>query len=171
MSRMVGLPLVHRKVRMLYLVAFLALIAISLSAFAASVTITNVNDAGYQGVYVQDNGYYTVSGTNFYVVQAAQAATASGAAFANGASVYVNALVAGDWELSFVLTIQGGLTSHPYTITVSSTTATGTVTQLFQYIFNSPGTITAGNAETIMYDMGGAGGPWTAPAALTITIA
>lgn len=170
MSRMVGLPLVHRRVRLLYLVVFLAIIAASVGAFAASVTVVGTTAAGYQGVFVQDNGYYGVSNPNYYVVEASQTATATGFAWTNGATVYVNAQNPGDWELSFTLTINaGGLTSHPYTITVYSTSATGTVTgSLFTYQFTSPATITAGQTMTIIWD---AGATWTAPAALTVTIA
>jgi len=169
MSRMVGLPLVHRKVRLLYLVVFLAIITASVGAFAASVNVLNTTAAGYQGVYVQDNGYYTVTNPGYYVVQTAQGASASQATFTNGGIFYVNAQNAGDWELSFTLTIEGGQTGHIYTITVYSTSASGTVgAALFTYEFTSPGTITAGNSMTVNWD---AGATWTAPAALTVTIA
>jgi hypothetical protein len=169
MSRMVGLPLVHRRVRLLYLVVFLAIIGASVGAFAASVTVTNTTAAGYQGVYVQDNGYYNVMNPNYYVIQTAQSASAGGIAWASGGTAYVNAQVAGDWELSLTLQIEGGLTSHVYTITVYSTTATGTVgTALYTFTFTSPATITAGQTMIFLYD---AGATWTAPAALTVTIA
>lgn len=167
---MVGLPLVHRRVRLLYLVVFVAIIAISVSAFAASVTITTTNAAGYQGVYVQDNGYYSVTATNFYVVEAAATATTQPMAWTSGGTAYVDALVAGDWDITFTLTINaGGLTSHTYTITVSSTSATGAITQLYTFQFTSPATITAGQTMTIIWDTGAT--TWTAPEALTVTIA
>jgi hypothetical protein len=157
---------------MLYLVVFVALIALSVSAFAASVTITNVNDAGYQGVYVQDNGYFGVTNTNFYVVQGAQTASTQPMTWVASGTAYVNALIAGDWDLTFTLTVNTGATaSHTYTITVASTAASGAVSQLYQFQFTTLATITNGQTMTIIYDMGGAGGPWTAPAALTVTIA
>jgi hypothetical protein len=169
MSRMVGLPLVHRRVRLLYLVVFLAIIGASVGAFAASVTVTNTTAAGYQGVYVQDNGFYNIINPNYFVVQTAQSASAGGITFANGGVAYVNAQVPGDWELSLTLQIEGGLTSHVYTIAVYSTTATGTVgTALYTFTFTSPATITAGQTMIFLYD---AGATWTAPAALTVTIA
>ena len=170
MSRMVGLPLVHRRVRILYLVVFVAIIAVSVSAFAATATITNTNNAGYQGVYVQDNGYFTVTNTNFYVVQSAQTATTPPLTWANGGVGYVNALVAGDWDISFLLTVQTGATaSHTYTITVSSTAASGAVSSLYTFTFTTAATITNGQAMTIIWDVGSTS--WTAPYALTITIA
>jgi hypothetical protein len=170
MSRMVGLPLVHRKIRLIYLVAFLAIVAISSAAFAATVTITNSPNAGYQGVYVQDNGYFGVTNTNFYVVQTAQSATSPPLAWANGGTGYVNALVAGDWDIAFTLTVFTGATaSHTYTITVSSTLSTGAVTQLYQFTFTTAATITNGQTMTIIWDTSSTS--WTAPYALTITIA
>jgi hypothetical protein len=170
MSRMVGLPLVHRKVRMLYLVVFVAIIAISVSAFAATATITNSNNAGYQGVYVQDNGYFGVTNTNFYVVNTAQAATGQPMTWANGGTAYVNALVAADWDITFTLTINAGATaSQTYTITVASTAASGVVTNLYTFRFTTLATITAGQTMTIIWDT--AATTWTAPYALTITIA
>ena len=170
MSRMVGLPLVHRKVRMLYLVVFVTIIALSVGAFAATATITNTNNAGYQGVYVQDNGYYSVTNTNFYVVNTAQAATGQPLAWASGATGYVNALVAADWDITFTLTINaGGLTSHTYTITVYSTAANGAVSTLYTFQFTSPASITPAQTMQIIWDTGAT--TWTAPYALTITIA
>ena len=167
---MVGLPLVHRKIRMLYLVVLIGIIAISVSAFATTVTITNTNNAGYQGVYVQDNGFYSVTNTNFYVVEAAQAATGQPLAWTSGATGYVNALVAGDWDITFTLTINaGGLLSHTYTITVVSTAAAGTTTTLYTFTFTSPAAITAGQTMTLIWDTGAT--TWTAPYALTVTIA
>jgi len=167
---MIGVPLVHRKIRLLYLLAFAAIIGISMSAYAATVTITNTNAAGFQGVYVQDNGYFSVTNTNFYVVNTAQTATTPPLAWANGGTGYVDALVAGDWDITFTLTVNTGATaSHTYTITVSSTAASGTVTQLYTFQFTTAATITNGQTMTIIWDTGAT--TWTAPYALTITIA
>jgi len=169
MSRMVGLPLVHRRVRLLYLVVFLAIITASVGAFAASVTVLNTTAAGYQGVYVQDNGYYNVNNPDYYVISTAQTASAAGIAWASGGTAYVNTQNAGDWELSLTLQIEGGLTNHVYTITVYSTSATGTVgAAIYTFTFTSPASITDGQTMTFLYD---AGATWTAPAALTVTIA
>ena len=170
MSRMVGLPLVHRRVRMLYLVVFVAIIAISVSAFAATATITNTNNAGYQGVYVQDNGYFSVTNTNFYVVQAAHAASTTPLTWAAAGVGYVNALVAGDWDITYTLAVQTGATaSHTYTITLSSTAASGAVTTLYTFTFTTAATINNGESMTIIWDT--ALTSWVAPYALTITIA
>jgi len=145
---------------MLYLIVFMAIIAVSVSAFAATATITSSNNAGYQGVYVQDNGYFGVTNTNFYVVQSAQTATTQPLAWA----------VTGDWDISFTLTVNTGATaSHTYTITVSSTAANGVVSQLYAFTFTTASTITNGQSMTIIWDTGAT--TWTAPYALTITIA
>jgi len=155
---------------MIYLAVFLTIMSVSIGAFATSVTITNTDNAGDQGVYVQDNGYYSVANTNYNVVESAQSATSQPLAWSNGADAYVNALVASDWALVFTLTINaGGLTSHTYTITVSSTAASGTVSTLFTFQFTSPASITAGQTMTILWDTGAT--TWTAPAALAVAIA
>jgi hypothetical protein len=170
MTKTIQLPLAKRRISVLYLAIFMAIISLSVAAFAAVVTITNNNDAGYQGIYLQDNGYYSISNTNYNVVEAVQSATTQPLAWANGATGYVNALVAADWQISFTLTINaGGLLSHTYTITVYSTAAAGTTTTLFTFQFTSPASITAGQTMTIIWDTGAV--TWTAPAALTATIA
>ncbi len=154
---------------MIYLFVFLTVITVSVGAFAASVTISSSNYAGVQGVYVQDNGYYTVTNVNYAVVEAAQTATTAPLAWSSGAFGYVDALVAGDWAISFVLTIEGGLTSHTYTITVMSTSATGSSSTLYTFTFTSPSSITTGQTMTIVWDTSAT--TWTAPAALEVTIA
>ena len=170
MNRTVRLPFINRRIRVLYFAILVSIIVGSVGAFAASVTITSTNSAAYQGVYVNANGYYSVTGTAYNVVEAAQAATTQPLAWANGAVGYVNAIVAGNWELTYTLTINaGGLTSHTYTITVYSTAAAGTTTQLYTFQFTSPATITAGQTMTIIWDTGAT--TWTAPAALSVTIA
>jgi len=170
MTRTVQLPIVKRRISVFYLGIFIAIIVMSVAAFAANPTITNTNNAGYQGVYLQDNGYYSITNTNYYVVESAQAATTQPLAWANAANAYVNALVAADWDLSFTLTINaGGLTSHTYTITVYSTAANGVFSTLYTFQFTSPASITAGQTMTIIWDTGAT--TWTAPAALTATIA
>ncbi|HXW36750.1 MAG TPA: hypothetical protein VEJ36_02460 [Nitrososphaerales archaeon] len=170
MRKTVQLPLVRRKIRLFYLLAFIGLISVSMAAFAATVTITTSNDAAYQGVYILDNGYYSASATTYSVVQTAQTATTQPLAWANGAVGYADALVAGDWEIVFTLTINaGGLTSHTYTITVASTAANGVSSTLYTFQFTSPATITAGQTMTIAWDTGAT--TWTAPAALSISVA
>src|SRR5437870_7317949 len=100
MNRTVRLPFVNRRIRVLYFSVLVAIIVGSVSAFAASVTITNTNNAGYQGVYVNANGYYSVTGTAYNVVEAAQSATTHPLALTSGGVGHVNAIVAGNWELT-----------------------------------------------------------------------
>ncbi len=71
MKRVVRLPLVHRSIRLVYLAALMAIITLSIGTYAASVTIQNSNNAGYQGVYELDNGYYTASNAAYNVVNTA----------------------------------------------------------------------------------------------------
>jgi hypothetical protein len=142
--------------------------AISVAAFAATVTITTTTNAAYQGEYILDNGYYLASGVSYNVVEATQTATTQPLAWTSGGIGYVDALTPGDWELSFTLTIEGGLTSHIYAITVASTAATGVTTTLYTFQFTSPATITTGQTMTIIWDTGAV--TWTAPAALSISV-
>src|SRR3989442_5316340 len=92
MNRTVRLPFINRRIRVLYFAILVAIIVGSVGAFAASVTITTSNNAAYQGVYVNANGYYSVTGTAYNVVEAAQAATTQPLAWASGraCSVYSN---------------------------------------------------------------------------------
>lgn len=167
---MVGLPLVHRRVRILYLVVFVAIIAVSVSAFAATVTIQTTTAQGYQGIYVVDNGYYNINRVTYAVVQAAGGPTTQPLAWGNGTVGYVNTLTAGHWMLSFVLHINaGGPVGQTFTITMYTTSATGVVTTLYTFQFTSPATITAGQTMYILYDIGAV--TWTTPVALSATIA
>jgi hypothetical protein len=165
----VRLPFTQRRISVIYLFVFLTVITVSVGAFAASVTISSSNYAGAQGVYVQDNGYYLVTNVNYAVVEAAQSATTQPLAWTSGGVGYADALVAGDWAISFVITIEGGLTSHTYTITVTSTGSTGTSSTLFSFQFSSPASITTGQTMTIVWDTSST--TYTAPAALEVTIA
>src|SRR5260370_10043632 len=152
-NRTVKLPISHRRISLFYLVAFVLIISLSIGAFALSVTITNTNNAGFQGVYLQDNGYYSITNTNYAVVEATQSATTQPLTWANGATGYVNALVAGYWEISYTLTINaGGLTSHAYTITLYSTAASGVTSTLYTFQFTSPASITAGQTMLVIWD-------------------
>ncbi len=165
----VRLPLVNRSIRLVYLLLFSIILIGSVGAYAASVTINPSINAGYQGEYVVDNGYYLASAISYNVVEAAQAASASGLAWSNGGTMYVNALVAGDWEVAWTITIEGGLTSHAYTITVTSTSAAGTTSTVYTFIFTSPATITTGQTMTVLWDTSAI--TWTAPAAIQVTVA
>ena len=171
MSRMVGLPLVHRRVRMIYLVVFVAIIAVSVSAFAATVTIQTTTAQGYQGIYVQDNGYYNIEKVTYNVVQTSQGATTPAPTWTtNGTAWYVNGLTAGHWELQFTLHINaGGPLSTLLTITMYTTPANGVATVLYTFQFNSPASITAGQTMYVLYDIGTT--TWTTPVALSATIA
>jgi hypothetical protein len=168
--RTIKLPLMKRRISMIYLLVFVAIISISIGAYASSVTITNSNYAAVQGLYVQANGYYSITNANYNVLGTSQTATSQPLAWSNGAVAYVNAETAGNWALTFTLTINaGGQLSHTYTITVTSTSSTGTVSTLYSFTFTSPASITPGQTMTITWDTGATS--WTAPAALEITIA
>ena len=65
----------------------------------------------------------------------------------------MNALVAGDWEVAWTLTILTGATaSHVYTITVTSTAASGVTSTLYTFTFTSPASISNGQTMTILWD-------------------
>src|SRR3989475_5745386 len=127
MNRTVRSPFINRRIRVLYFAILVAIIVGSVGVFAASVTITTSNNAAYQGVYVNANGYYSVTGTAYNVVEAAQAASTQPLAWASGGVGYVNAIVAGDLGLTYTPKINtGGFTRHALTITVYSTAPAGT---------------------------------------------
>jgi len=119
---------------------------------------------------VVDNGYFTASAISYNVVEAAQSASAGGLAWSNGATAYVNALVPGDWELAWTITIQtGAAANHVYTITVTSTAASGIPSTLYSFQFTSPSPVVNGQTMTVLWDTGAT--TWTAPSAVQITVA
>ena len=168
--RTVKFPGFNRRIRLFYLIIFLGIIMVSVGAFAANVTINTTNNAGYQGNYLIDNGYFSAGQISYNVVQSAQAATAQPMTWANAGTAYVNALVAGNWEVVWVITLNAGATvSHTYTITATSTAAAGTTTAMYTFQFTTLASITAGQTMTIMWDSGAT--TWTAPAAIQVTVA
>ncbi|MGD0638182.1 MAG: hypothetical protein ABSA72_09120 [Nitrososphaerales archaeon] len=170
MARFVRIPVVHRSVRMVYLLVLSLILVGSIGAYAASVTINASTNAGYQGEYVVDSNYFSASAITYNVVQSAQAATSAPMTWANGATAYVNAQVPGDWEILWTITLNAGATvSHTYTIAVTSTSATGTTSALYSFTFTTLATITPGQTMTIIWDVGAQ--TWTAPAAVQITVA
>jgi len=170
MAKFIRIPVLHRSVRLVYMLALSLILVGSIGAYAASVTINASTNAGYQGEYVIDNGYFSASAISYNVVQAAQGASSAGLAWSNGGTAYVNALVAGDWEVAWTLTIQTGATvSHVYTITVTSTAASGVTSTLYTFTFTSPASIVNGQTMTILWDTSAT--TWSAPAAIQITVA
>ncbi|MDA4134701.1 MAG: hypothetical protein OK441_03935 [Thaumarchaeota archaeon] len=170
MAKFIRLPLFHRSIRVVYLLVLSLILVGSIGAYAASVTIVGSTNAGYQGEYVVDNGYFTASAISYNVVEAAQSASSAGLAWSNGGTAYVNALVAGDWEVAWTLTILTGATaSHVYTITVTSTAASGVTSTLYTFTFTSPASISNGQTMTILWDTSAV--TWSAPAAIQITVA
>ncbi|MHB8585141.1 MAG: hypothetical protein ACYDDF_04810 [Thermoplasmatota archaeon] len=166
---MVRLPILGHSIRPFYLAAFAAVTMISVGAYAGSVAVTSQSNAGYQGSYITDQAYFSEGTVQYNVVQASQTATTQAMAWSNGATGYVNAQTPGDWEVSFVLTVNAGAaTSHTYTITVTTTGSTGIATTLYTFTFTTASSITTGQTMTIVYDTGAT--TWTAPSALQITV-
>jgi hypothetical protein len=170
MAKFVRIPGVHRNIRLVYLIVLSLILMGSVGAYAASVTINTSTNAGYQGEYLVDNGYFSASQISYNVVEAAQTATTAPMTWANGGTAYVDNLVAGDWMIGWTITLNAGATvSHTYTITVTSTAAAGTTSTLYTFTFTTLSSITAGQTMTILWDTGSA--TWTAPAAVQITVA
>jgi hypothetical protein len=106
---------------------------------------------------------------SYDVVDAAQPASPSALAWANGGIAYVNALVPGEWEVAWTLTINDGATAnHVYTITLTNTSSTGTTGVLYTFEFTSPVVIANGQTMTILWNTGEA--TWTSPIAAEITV-
>jgi hypothetical protein len=136
------------------------------------VTINPTTAAGYQGEYVQDNGYFIVGALSYNVIQTGMAATGNPVTWSNGGIAYADATTAGNWEIVFTITLNSLSiqTSHTYTITVTSTQASGaTVTTLFTYGFTTLSSITTGQSMTFIWDTSAQ--TWTAPSAIQVTVA
>ena len=168
---MVKIPVINRSIRVVYLALFSLILVGSIGAFAASVTINTSNNAGYQGNYIVDNGYFTASAVNYNVVEAAQVASANPLSWtATGQTAYVSALTPGDWEIAWTLTANAGVTlSHTYTITFTSTAANGVTSTLYTFQITTPSSSPTGWTMTVLFDTGSA--TWTAPSATQVTIA
>jgi hypothetical protein len=163
-------PKEHR-INALSLVVILTIMTVSAVAYATNAMTNNSADAGYQGQHMVDNAYFTISGVAFYVSQSAQFATAANPTWVANATWYANALVAGQWFLMLSLTVNTGASaSTPYTLTAINSTGTGTPTiTLYSFQFTTAANVTKGQTVTILYGVGST--TWTAPAALTFTVA
>ncbi|MHB8584879.1 MAG: hypothetical protein ACYDDF_03465 [Thermoplasmatota archaeon] len=163
------IPLTRRKIRRTYLLVLVGVITASVATYAGSVTINSASNVSYQGNYVTNAATFTVGSITYNVVEAALSASASNVAWSNGGTINT-ALVAGDWDVTFVLTIvTGAATSHAYTITVTSTSATGTTSTVCAPTFTSPASVTNGQTMNVYCDIGATS--WTAPSALQVTVA
>jgi len=176
MTRYVRMPLTKRRVNVLYLGALLLIIVASIGAYAASVGITSVTVQGEQGVYLNDNGFYTIAvpsissvATLYQVALSAQTVTAANPTWAASSSWYVTAVTAGHWVMSFTVTVATAPPlSTAYTITVMTNTGTG-YTQLFAFGFTTAATGAANTGTvTVYYD---AGATFTDPQSVIIQVA
>lgn len=155
--------------RFLCLALVSVLLAGSVGAYAASATVAGSTNTAHGGEYLANDGYFSASGMSYDVVDAAQPASPSALAWANGGIAYVNALVPGEWEVAWTLTINDGATAnHVYTITLTNTSSTGTTGVLYTFEFTSPVVIANGQTMTILWNTGEA--TWTSPIAAEITV-
>ncbi|MHB8585140.1 MAG: hypothetical protein ACYDDF_04805 [Thermoplasmatota archaeon] len=170
MARTVRIPFIQRRIRVGYLVALLSITATAVGAFAQNVTVVSSTQAGYQGAYFVDNGYFTVGNIAYNVIQSSQPATSQPMTWASPWIGYDNANTAGHWELSLVLTIQSNAqASHTYTLAITATSADGSTSSPVGNNFQIavPSSFTTGQTMTIITDVGST---WSAPSALQVTI-
>lgn len=159
-----------RRANAFSLAAIFAIMIISAVACATSAMTNSSTNADHQGQNIVDNRYFTISGVAFYVAQSAQSATPANPTWTDNAIWYANALVAGQWYLMLSLTINTGASaSTPYTLTAINSTGTGSPTTLYSFQFMTVASVTSGQTVTILYGVGST--TWTAPAALTFTVA
>jgi hypothetical protein len=176
MTKYVKLPLSKRRVNALYLGALLLVIVASVGAYAASVGITTLTVQGEQGVYLNDNAYYTIAvpsisavATLYQVALSGAAITGANPTWAASSSWYASAVTAGHWVMIFTLTVNNAPPiSTTYTITVMTNTGTG-YTSTFTFGFTSAATGAANTGTvTVYYDVGIT---FTAPQSVIITVA
>jgi hypothetical protein len=176
MTRYVKLPLSKRRINAFYLGALLLILVTSVGAYAATVSITTLTVQGEQGVYLNDNNFYTVAvpsissvATLYQVAQSAQTVTGANPVWAASSSWYTSAVTAGHWVLTFTLTVATAPpVSTAYTITVMTNTGSG-YTSLFTFQFTSAATGAANTGTvTVYYDVGAT---FTAPQSVMITVA
>ena len=175
MTRYVRLPGLRRRVNALYLAALLLIIVASVGAYAATVSITTMTVQGEQGVYLNDNAYYTIAvpsiasvATLYQVALTGAGATGANPTWVAATSWYVNAVTAGHWVMSFTLTVAATPpAATPYTITVMTNTGTG-YGSTFTFGFTTGAAGANTGTVTIYWD---AGATFTAPQSVIITVA
>lgn len=153
------------------IVPILAISIFAVGSFATSVSISSSNLAAQQGVSYNVGGDFTAASNGFQVVRADSSATSPPCSWSNGGSC-TSALTAGDWQYSVTLALTASAqASHTYTLNVKWDTgsgyanlgSTGTLT------FTTSSTITPG--ETMTFSIDTTNTSFTAPNAITITVA
>jgi len=159
-----------KKIRPLlkFLVPLLVISLFSLYSFASTIAVTSSPVLSENGVIFNVNGGFTATDNGFSIAQSIGVASTQPIQWSNDGTCQT-ALTIGDWYYSITLTITASaLTSHTYTATVSWNTGSGYSTLRTPLTFTTPATIIAGQTMNFDFD---AGTNFTAPAAITITVA
>jgi hypothetical protein len=152
-----------------FLIPLLAIVILSVTSYAANVSVTNTTVQTENGVLFNVNGGFTGSSNGFIVTQSAASATSLPATWANGGTV-TTATTAGNWQYSVTVTLNSGAsTSTTYTVTVQWNTGSGYITMGTALTFTTLSTITAGQTMTFVFSTGVTS--FNAPVGLLITIA
>jgi hypothetical protein len=157
--------------RRIALFLILGIAALSLTAYAATVSVSTATYQAQNGVYYQVTGNLQVQSNGFFVAQSSTTPTSGTAAnpctWTNGGSCST-AVTAGHWV--YQVTVSLTATTNPstnYAVTVLWNTGSGYV-QMGQLYFTTPSSITAGQSMTFTFDTGSTS--FNAPSGIVITV-
>lgn len=158
----------RRRLPLKILVPLLAIAALSIASYAATVSVSTATYQEQNGVQYVVTGDFSATSNGFLVTQAAGTASTLPVTW-NGGGTVQTALTAGNWEYSVTLTFNGPnpASTTTYTYTVQWNTGGGTV-QLCQLTISVAPTTLTGTSMTMLCD---AGASFNAPAGITITVA
>jgi len=157
--------------RRIALLLILVIAALSLTAYAATVSVSTATYQAQNGVYYQVTGNLQVQSNGFFVAQSSQTPTSGTAAnpcaWTNGGSCST-AVKAGDWVYQVTVSLTATTNaSTTYAVTVLWDTGSG-YTQMGQLYFTTPSSITAGQSMTFIFDTGSTS--FNAPLGIVITV-
>lgn len=157
------------RTKMMVLVPLVLIGIMSVTSYAASVSVTSATKQAEYGVYYNVTASLTAANVGFQTAAVSGSASAQPCTWAAGGNCQT-AVTSGHflYEVTVTLTASS-VASTTYTVSVSWEQNTNTETSLGSLTFTTPATITAGQSMTFIFDLGSAS--FTAPSGIDVTVA
>jgi hypothetical protein len=153
--------------RRIALFLILGIAALSLTAYAATVSVSTATYQAQNGVYYQVTGNLQVQSNGFFVAQSSSTASSQPCAWSAGGTC-TTALTTGDWYYSVTVSLTANTPpSTTYKVTVLWNQGTG-YAQMGSLTFTTPSTVQAGQSMTFIFDTGST--IFNAPSGIVITV-